>query len=142
MIDLYSNFSKGALHPSQTAELLRRSLSATTPKTQTIQAFRLDRRLGRSKMESLIKRYGAGEPMSFLAMECGVSKSGMHDLLTRHGVTTRYRGMSSSEIEEAAARYNAGASLSPIAVEFPASQETIQKMLIRTGTSRRPARRQ
>ncbi|HEX7835336.1 MAG TPA: hypothetical protein VF479_07690 [Pseudolysinimonas sp.] len=141
MIDLYSNLSNRPLHPEKIEELIRRSHEGRPPSRRNSKAFRLDRRLGKKMIDSLITRYEAGETIPALAAECGVSRSGLGDLLRRHGVTLRYQPMTNTEIKRAIQRYSQGAPLSQLATEFNASQETIRKMLIRHGVAMRPARR-
>ena len=141
MIDQYSNLLNSPLHPEKIEELLRRSKEGPPQKKRESKAFRLDRRLGKTKIAELIYRYEAGEPIPKLATECGVSKSGLNDLLRRHSVTLRYRPMTNDEIQRALQRYAEGAALSQLATEFEASQETIRKMLLKAGVTMRPSRR-
>lgn len=106
-----------------------------------------------ARIEEIKKRYLAGESVSSLAADVGVTPGGIRIGLKRHGVTLRTsaeehrgprldrRALTPEQVAEAVARYGIGASIVGIAGRLGVGETTVRNALKRSGVELRGNRR-
>jgi len=88
----------------------------------------------------LVAAHRAGTGIKKLAVEFGVHRDTVHNVLTREGALRR-RGIHADDLPEVTRLYRDGWALARLAVKFDVSRSTVTNALRRAGVSiRRPGR--
>lgn len=111
-----------------------------TPSHQSVQPYRIDRRLSPGQLAELVAAYKRGTSTPKLCEQYDLSKGSVLKILADHGVTMRQaRHLTEAQIEKAVEWYQAGDSLTTIGKRLGSSPTTVQRALVTRGIPMRPA---
>lgn len=97
-------------------------------------------RLNADEVDKLVKRYRAGDKVGELASCFAVHRDTVSEILDRHGVARRQKGLASELLSQTIARYRAGSSLATIGAEMSVNPATVALALRKAGIPLRPRR--
>lgn len=90
-------------------------------------------RLSDTARADVIARYEAGETSTALAIEYGVAKSTILNLLRANNVVVRRQPLTPHQVSDAARLYESGLSLSEVAMKLNINQETMRMAVVKAG---------
>ncbi len=97
----------------------------------------LRRRFSPQEIEDLVVRYNAGAAIRALSLECGISRSGLRQLLQAEGVTLRVQGIPPQDAEKAVRLYDTGLTIRQVVDQVGYSYGTIRAVLHEHGVALR-----
>jgi transposase-like protein len=109
-----------------------KSVAISIEKTETPRRS-LRRRLSPQTIEELVARYTAGEKTPALSRECGISGSGLRDLLRAEGVSLRGHAITPEDAERAVHLYGRGMTIKQVVAQIGYSDGTIRRVLRKHG---------
>ncbi len=126
-------------NPNDVAKLAQLSRTATPqPPAKERQAAvprSLRRRLSPQAIEELVARYHAGEETPALSRECGISASGVRELLRAEGVSLRGHAITVQDAERAVNLYLSGLTITQVVAHIGYSHGTIRTVLMKHGVA-------
>lgn len=102
----------------------------------------LRRRLSPQEIEKVVTRYKAGQPITLLSQEYGISRPGLREILRDEGVAFRRRGMAPEEANRAVRLYESGLTIVQVVARVGYSYSVVCRMLHKRGVAVRPRRHQ
>jgi transposase len=112
-----------------------REMSVRRPRKQ------LQRRLPPEQVKNLLAAYQAGQSTNEVAASYGVHRTTVVNILNRHGVPFRVRGMPNKDLSEVIRLYESGWSLAKLGRHFGVTgHNTISNALRKAGVTIRPRR--
>jgi hypothetical protein len=113
--------------------------SLDTPEPPSIKRDRPHRarQLGSDRIEQLIADYQSGATVYELATACGIDRRTVSDIVHRHDVPMRRRGLTDEQAEDAERLYHQGWSLARIGDRMDVAADTVRKHLLDRGVTMR-----
>ncbi|WP_409491005.1 helix-turn-helix domain containing protein [Amycolatopsis sp. cmx-11-12] len=93
--------------------------------------------LGSEQVEQLIADYQSGATVCELGDRFGIERRTVSNILHRHGVPMRRRGLSPEQVDDAIHLYKLGWSLSRIGTGMSVTADTVRKRLLEHGVTMR-----
>jgi predicted DNA-binding protein (UPF0251 family) len=139
VVELMGRYSRGGERLKELERLTQ--LPSRRCSQPAVQRTKPQRRLRAGEVEQLLARYDQGATTQELAGEFGVHRSTALDIVKRHGVPVRRRGLASIDVPEARRLYSTeGWSIARLASKFGVAQDTVRQALIGAGTKLRARR--
>lgn len=96
------------------------------------------KQLKEEEARELIAAYKAGAMVNQLAQRFGIARQTVSQILKRHGVALRMRGLTTQQIDEAVQLYEGGWSLERIGKRMGVDDMTVRSRLLERGVQMRP----
>jgi DNA-directed RNA polymerase specialized sigma24 family protein len=111
-----------------------------TPEVNPRTPRQVQRRLRPDELTELIASYQAGEEVKELALRHNIHRKTVSNILSRHGVDRRSKGIPPEQIDEVVADYGHGLSLVTIGDKWSVDPATVALALRKAGIELRPRR--
>lgn len=136
-VEVEGRYSK----PSEQGERIQALLKIVPNGTRSVNdriARQVQHRLRPTQVEKLLADYRAGVGVNELATKYEVHRGTVGEILDRHGVARRNRGIAPDQIAGAIADYQSGASLAALGAKYSVHPATVAAALRRAGVNVRP----
>jgi Mn-dependent DtxR family transcriptional regulator len=103
-------------------------------------ARQVQHRLSADEVDDLVRQYQADAKVGELADRFGIHRDTVSEILNRHSVARRHRGIPPELLGELIASYRSGSSLATIGEELSVDPGTVALALRKSGITLRPRR--